>query len=175
MAWLRGAVSRSPVLSLHTGSSFYHIHDNFIYGEGLKQDYGGHDSSYVDNVNVVHKYDGQNCMNTWPFLVGHTHNYTNNTCVVLYTWDYGHVGQMGSGNPGSSICDAKAMLPGTKCALHLAENRYYTPWENCTLKASNSEVGLAKLQAAGVELGSVEGGMPSNDEIVKWGREKLGM
>ena len=41
------------------GSSWYDIHDNFIYGEGLKQDYGGHDSRYTNNVNVVHHYDGQ--------------------------------------------------------------------------------------------------------------------
>ena len=47
------------------GSSWYHIHDNFVYGEGLKQDYGGHNSVYSDNVNVVHKFDGQNCFNTW--------------------------------------------------------------------------------------------------------------
>ena len=50
------------------GSSWYHIHDNFIYGEGLKQDYGGHNSIYNDNVNIVHKYDGQNCFNTWKFV-----------------------------------------------------------------------------------------------------------
>ena len=41
------------------GSSGYIIHDNFIYGEGLKQDYGGHNSLYFDNVNIVHQYDGQ--------------------------------------------------------------------------------------------------------------------
>ena len=102
-------------------------------------------------------------------------NFTNNTCVVLYTWDYGSVGQMGSGNPGASICDAATMKPGTKCALHMAANRYYTPWENATLKAGGAEVGLSELQASGVEMGSVEGGMPSNDDIIAWGRAKLGL
>jgi len=52
------------------GSTWEHIHDNVIYGEGLKQDYGGHDSIYENNLNLVHKYDGQNCFNTAPFKDG---------------------------------------------------------------------------------------------------------
>ena len=40
------------------GSSWYDIHDNFIYGEAFKMDYGGHDSKYHDNINLVHHYDG---------------------------------------------------------------------------------------------------------------------
>ena len=154
------------------GSSWYNIHDNFIYGEGLKQDYGGHDSRYTNNVNVVHHYDGQNCFNTWPFLVGHEHNYTDNTCVVLYTWQYGSMGQLDGQHPEKSVCNASTMARHTKCALNLARNKYYTPYGNATV---NKDVPFAKLQSGGVERGSSVASLPSNDAIIAWGREKLDM
>jgi hypothetical protein len=36
------------------GSSYYYIHDNVFYeAEGLKMDYGGHDSRFYGNLIVV--------------------------------------------------------------------------------------------------------------------------
>ena len=87
------------------GSSYYDLNNNFIYGEGLKQDYGGHDSLYVDNVNVVHKYDGQNCINTWPFLPGYAHNFTGNTCVMLFVGPYGSLAGCDPADPANGRCD----------------------------------------------------------------------
>ena len=44
------------------GSSWYDIHDNFMFmADAWKMDYGGHDSRFTDNV-VYHAHnDGQNC------------------------------------------------------------------------------------------------------------------
>ena len=65
------ALLRHPLCTpaLHTlppALGRYDIHHNVILGEGLKQDYGGHDSKYHDNLNLVQQYDGQNCINTRP-------------------------------------------------------------------------------------------------------------
>lgn len=39
------------------GSSFYHIHDNVMYAaDGMKMDYGGHDSDFYSNLVVTNPY-----------------------------------------------------------------------------------------------------------------------
>jgi len=128
----------------------------------------------------VHKADNQNCFNTWPFRSAHAHNFTDNACVVLYTWEYGHAGALDAGHPGKSLCAnvpaaPTADDPNPQCALNLANNSYYTPWANASLNKKNSEVPLAKLQAEGVEVGSTDNALPSNEQIVAWARTKLGM
>lgn len=155
------------------GSSYYDIHENFIYGEGLKQDYGGHDSRYTNNVNVVHHYDGQNCINTWPFLRDFVDNFTQNTCVVLYTWQYGSTGQCNANDPKKGRCDN--VPHGQKCMAHLADNRYYTPFGNASLKCGGSQVPISKLQQGGIELRTTDKSLPSNDQIIAWGKEILQM
>ena len=98
------------------GSSWYDIHHNVILGEGLKQDYGGHDSMYHDNLNLVQQYDGQNCVNTWPFKRGkgpcgnwsagsaecsHAHRFESNRCVLLFnTTEY---------SPGAGGCETSGI------------------------------------------------------------------
>ena len=54
------------------GSSWYDIHDNFFFmADAWKMDYGGHDSVFTGNIIYHGHNDGQNCVNTWPFLPGH--------------------------------------------------------------------------------------------------------
>jgi len=156
------------------GSSWYDIHHNVIYGEGLKQDYGGHDSKYHDNINLVHKYDGQNCINTWPFKLGqgpcgdwsegssrcsHGHWFVNNTCIVLYTDVYA---------AGTGSCP-----PDLDHMPYLADNSYYTPTAgNATAKRCGT---IAKMQKGGSELGSRSLGLPSDAEWVAWAKAMLKM
>ena len=53
-------------------------------------------------------------------------------------------------------------------------NDYYTPGKNATVKCNgNNPVSLEALQKGGVELGSTNNGLPSNAQIIAWGREKL--
>jgi hypothetical protein len=160
------------------GSTRYNITSNFIYGEGLKQDYGGHDSLYEGNVNIVHHYDNQQCFNTWPFNPPHQHTFKNNTCVILYTWQVGSAGACSAGNPKQGIC-ANALVDGKfagkQCMLDLSANAYYTPFGNATVSCGRSDVLLKDLQKGGVDPGSTSAGLPSNDQIIAWGRAVLGM
>ena len=155
------------------GSSWYDIHHNVIYGEGLKQDYGGHDSMYRSNLNLVHQYDGQNCINTWPFKTGrgpcgnwstgeaecsHAHRFEQNRCVVLYTDVY---------SPGAGGCP-----PDFTEMAYLANNQYYTPTAgNATMKGCGT---LAKLQQGGAEKGSTSSGLPEDPVWLGWAQETLG-
>lgn len=156
------------------GSSFYRIHDNFIYGEGLKQDYGGHDSYYVNNVNIVHKYDGQNCINTWPFLATHQHTFANNTCVLLFEDHYGNTGACNPHNVSASICGSE-YDPDVQCMPNLAENQYFTPMGDVNLTCGGVDVPLDMLQDGGQEIKSTRDTLPSNDQIIKWARDVLQM
>jgi hypothetical protein len=153
------------------GSSWYHIHDNFIYGEGLKQDYGGHDSRYTNNVNIVHRYDGQNCINTWPFYPGYQHKFANNTCVMLFDQYYASAGSCDANHLADSVCATKAH-PNDSCMIDVSDNAYFTPFGNASMKCSQV-TSFAKLQSAGIERGSSVSTLPSNEQIVNWGREKL--
>ena len=153
------------------GSSWYDIHHNVIYGEGLKQDYGGHDSKYRDNLNIVHHYDGQNCINAWPFKMGqgpcgdwskgadrcsHAHRFENNKCIVLYTDIY---------SPGAGRC-VEPSSSREQGGAHLANNMYYTPNAgNATMKGCGN---LHQLQKGGSEMGSTAYGIPTDAEWLKW-------
>lgn len=155
------------------GSSWYNITANVIYGEGLKQDYGGHDSIYANNLNIVEQYDGQNCINTWPFKRGkgpcgdwagadaedcqHHHHFRDNKCVVLYTDVY---------SPGAGGCpnDFDSMA-------FLANNSYYTPTAgNATLQGCGA---LGELQKNGAEVGSSSNALPTDGEWLQWAKEIL--
>eukprot|EP01060_Flectonema_neradi_P033223 TRINITY_DN550_c0_g1_i1.p1 TRINITY_DN550_c0_g1~~TRINITY_DN550_c0_g1_i1.p1 ORF type:complete len:848 (+),score=215.29 TRINITY_DN550_c0_g1_i1:43-2586(+) len=151
------------------GSSWYNIHHNVIYGEGLKQDYGGHDSKYENNLNLVHHYDGQNCLNTWPFKKGtppcgdwsteadcsHAHHFTNNKCIVLYTSVY---------SPGAGGCP-----PAFDSMTYLANNSYFTPNGTAYLQCSQTDYkSIPELQKIGTELGSSQALIPSSEEWLGW-------
>ena len=45
-------------------------------------DYGGHDSRFTGNVIYHGANDGQNCVNTWPFLPGHGAVWEGNKCIL---------------------------------------------------------------------------------------------
>ena len=171
------------------GSSWFEIHHNFIYGEGLKMDYGGHDSSYHHNVNVVHPMDGQQCINTWAFgakgnapcagspgvtngTCSHAHLFFNNTCALLADVVYGTSQQIS--------CEAKegGFNPGAAARMtRMHDNAYYTPNGTARLKCPDktAEVPLAFLQSGGVELGSTAAVLPPDVALIQWGREVLVM
>jgi len=69
------------------GSSFYNIFNNvFIDSNGLKMDYGGHNTHYHQNI-VLSKYINTEthpatCIDTESFLYGITDSFYNNSCYV---------------------------------------------------------------------------------------------
>jgi hypothetical protein len=146
-----------------------------------RQDYGGHDSQYHDNLNLVHKYDGQNCINTAPFvadgtppcavaasstgLCDHQHHFERNRCLVLYTDVYG--ANIGGCPPN--------FTPGT--TSYLANNKYYSPTAgNASISCSNNKLAsLAELQKAGLETGSTSEGLPPPSVWQQWAEDTLNM
>jgi hypothetical protein len=47
---------------------------------------------------------------------------------------------------------------------YLANNTYYTPHGNASLRCGKQDVGLATLQKGGAELGSVAKGLPEDSD-----------
>jgi hypothetical protein len=148
------------------GSSWYDIHDNFFFdAEGLKQDFGGHDSRYHHNVNYVVKYDGQQCLNSWPFVPGHQHHFHDNKCVVSFDDDALRISGLDCDDPMASagIIDV------------LYNNSYYTP--NGSATANDCKITVAQMSANGstIEQGSSMHFLPTDEVLFGWAREKLGM
>ena len=129
---------------------------------------------YHDNLNLVQHYDGQNCINTWPFKRGkgpcgnwsagaaecsHAHRFERNKCLLLYnTTDY---------SPGAGGCP-----PDLTQMAHLRANNYFTPSGQATIKGCGD---LASLQRGGQELGSTAATLPPQAAWLGWAHEILGM
>jgi hypothetical protein len=69
------------------GSSWYHIHNNVFYNaDGFKQDYGGHDSTFEDNLVIA--YPGKHTQSRvcvefgGTFLPGHGDIVRRNICIA---------------------------------------------------------------------------------------------
>jgi len=146
------------------GSSFYHILRNvFLSADGFKMDYGGHDSTFSDNLVVgqADGYDGQACVNVGSFLPRHGDAVVNNTCAVLGSRDptkldvVGHVAQ----------CSAADVT--------LAGNRYLTHSGVARLQCGGELLTLADVQAKGLEEGSGSGALPSSQELVDMAVERI--
>lgn len=138
-----------------------HLQDNFFYdASGFKMDYGGHDSLFNDNVVIaVH---GQLCIGTASFVAGHALQYFNNTCVVYGTEKVDALFEN---------CNGPSLAPNVP--LHGYSNRYYTA--NANASAMCDCCGLRPLRelGPGLEDDFASYVLPTGDEIIAWGRNKL--
>jgi hypothetical protein len=141
------------------GSSFYHILGNVNFGEGLKADYGGHDSTFKNNLVIVSPYDGQNCINVNHFKEGHQHTFADNTCVILAC--------------NHADCDDKVGYILDSCESVgfplLSNNTYYTKNGNATLDCGGMTYTIDQLQRKfdRIEKGSAFHSLPDDDELVQ--------
>jgi hypothetical protein len=117
------------------GSSWYNISNNFMYqADGYKMDFGGHDTMVNDNMFYKFKGDGQNCINTWPYLYNHGTEYKGNKCMLPEAHNIGSVN--GCDCPG----DGKQHAPtDTHCGVSLSNNEYYGFKANLTMSCGGSE------------------------------------
>jgi len=143
------------------GSSYYWTHDNFFYdAAGFKMDYGGHDSRFENNVVIA--VNGQNCLGTASFVAGHATVIANNSCVV-----YGkeRVDDL------FENCDGPSLAPNVPIVGR--DNRFYTP--NANASATCDCCGERPLRdlPPGLEDNFQLFHLPTGDEIIAWGREKL--
>jgi len=149
------------------GSSFYDDHSNVIFmgwgqktfepAPGAKQT---HDSLilFASSVLTEHVPD--------VVPLQYAERFYNNT-VVFAPGSHGGGGHYGS-------VDSLASL--TNKALQLSSNTFYTDGANVTLSVGKAPMTLAQLQAAGVEVNSIElHTLPSDAAIVAMATELLGM
>ena len=131
------------------GSCYYHTHDNFLVygGQGMKNDFGGHDNHHYDNI---YGYVGQG-LGVCSQQPGHEDYFYGNKVVM-------------TGNKvGGFSCDGSA-----KTVVH--DNEYYTS----DGKISECGKDLADWQKAGNDKGSMVAAFPSDDTIIGWAKDKLG-
>merc|ERR1712232_717855 len=132
------------------GSAYYDTHDNFfVYGgNGMKNDFGGHDNYHHDNI---YAYVGQAIgLYDAPMLDGHEDKFYQNKIVMTGT------------NFGSPTCTGTG-------ATQIFDNKYYTNTGAMTECGKD----LSAWQAAGHDHGSSVARTPAADEIIAWGRAKL--
>jgi hypothetical protein len=184
-------------------SARYDIRNNFFFeADAWKMDYGGHDSRFTGNV-VYHGHnDGQNCVNTWPFLPGHGAVYSGNKCILPRSLNLGNVGDgivMGCSCPG----DPSKLMPydpiyttdtwRAECGIDFSRNEYYTfnvsgTTVNCNCTENDPDFpgscGRDKVtqpsfatwqHGFGNDVGSTLSTLPTDEELIRWAREKLGM
>ena len=163
------------------GSSWYHSFENFWYSsDGVKMDYGGHDSNFERNLVVVNAYDGQNCINGGGFPNGHRSNFTGNKCVIAGCRGSPRTNLHGSCQDkiGNFGCDAEDLAGSMAGSWLLAGNSYYTHGGNASLPCGISiadAAAKAKAAGGGPELGSVGLPLPTDAELVSFARQTLGM
>ena len=123
-------------------------------------DYGGHGSIFIDNL-VVTKPGNGNCMGLGPFKEGLGDTYVDNVCVLL--------GQSGSGGSVGGVSQCSPRF------YHAANNQYYlTAHSNATMRCGGKELPLAGLYGqTGVEKNVTIRPMPSDAELIAWGRQRL--
>ena len=132
------------------GSCYYHTHDNFfVYGgQGMKNDFGGHDNHHYNNV---YAYVGRG-LGVCSQLDGHEDYYYNNKLVTTGT-DVGSFTCSGAG---------KTVVYG---------NEYFTSTGDIT----ECKMTLEKWQSQGQDKNSTVSKIPSDETVIGFGRDVLGM
>mmetsp|Transcript_34287 Transcript_34287/g.79254 ORF Transcript_34287/g.79254 Transcript_34287/m.79254 type:complete len:919 (-) Transcript_34287:403-3159(-) len=160
------------------GSAYYSIHHNFCVFGGHKQNFDGHDKHSSNNVYVFPQVYGVKCIDeemegedtgtSGPDglpPVGYGESYQNNICILP-----------NAGDPyvysGGRFSDPDAY----DAAIKLSNNTIYAPDASVTVTLSGDDGSFEDFQKAGFDpTSTVSGDMPSNEQILQWGRELLGM
>ena len=136
------------------GSCYYNTHHNFfVYaGTGMKNDFNGHDNHHHHNVYAFINKG----MGICGALPGHADRFFANKVI-----------QTASGGYASYDCACKA---DTCPAMH--DNQIFTPDGKMGQICGQS---LADRIKAGTDVGTSVSKHPSDDQILTWGRELLGL
>lgn len=134
------------------GSAWYKTHDNFfVYGgQGMKNDFGGHDNHHYDNV---YAYVGQ-ALGVCGMLDGHEDVFRNNRVVMT----------------GSKVGGPQCAAPGK---TDMSNNAYYTPSGDVSECGSSLSDWQAKDSTN--DPNSTVAKTPSDETIIGWARDVLGM
>eukprot|EP01052_Picozoa_sp_SAG31_P016564 SAG31_NODE_1102_length_9897_cov_16.273015_4_plen_257_part_00 len=138
---------------------------------------GGHDSSFHDNIVFHDGGDGQNCINTGSFLPGHGVAWYNNKCVLTDSKNIGSTGGCTCIPPYKSIGGGGGSPPQSVCGLDMHDNQYFGDPNlpgNMTMSCGGAILASEWL-SSGSDQGSAVFELPSDDALIGWAREKLGL
>ena len=130
------------------GSAFYRTHDNFMVygGQGMKNDFGGHDNHHYNNI---YAYVGQG-LGVCPQQTGHEDYFYNNRVVMT------------GSKVGSFTCSGVG-----KTVIH--DNQYFNP----SGSVQECNMSLEDWQKQGEDKGSTASTLPSDDTIISWAKSLL--
>jgi hypothetical protein len=131
------------------GSAYYKSHHNFLVygGNGMKNDFGGHDNHQYGNV---YAYIGR-ALGVTKTLEGHEDYFYDNKVVLT------------SNDVGGAECHG--------ARTQMSKNQYFTPAGNITECGKS----LPDSQQRGMDVNSTVAKVPSDDTILGWGRDLLGV
>eukprot|EP00462_Mataza_sp_D1_P009108 CAMPEP_0175150124 /NCGR_PEP_ID=MMETSP0087-20121206/17670_1 /TAXON_ID=136419 /ORGANISM="Unknown Unknown, Strain D1" /LENGTH=775 /DNA_ID=CAMNT_0016435983 /DNA_START=250 /DNA_END=2577 /DNA_ORIENTATION=- len=164
-------------------SSYYLIYSNFFYlGGGVKCDYSGHEKRFYNNI-MLAQGGGAACHHTCAYAKGYTDYCYNNTIVQAKKSTPGQLV-----DPFSIIwfCDPtnvsrvipdydNAMLP----VIH--SNRIFNADGKASVTCgyygpdSRTRVPLETFMAAGLMQNTTVSKLPSDDTVISWAAEMLGL
>jgi len=129
------------------GSGYYYTHDNFLVygGNGMKTDFGGHDNHHYQNI---YAYSGR-ALGVTGTLEGHEDYFYKNKVVLT----------------GQNVGNAQCNDPKTQ--MH--DNQYFANGAKVHLCGKD----LADVQKQGMDSGSTESALPTDDTIIGWATELL--
>ncbi|XP_065920298.1 uncharacterized protein [Dysidea avara] len=149
------------------GSCYYTDTYNFLVYGGYKN-YLGHSKTATNNVYIFPgKFKLSYCANSdgaslTDIPSGWGEVWTNNTCVITSS-DIYH-------NSGCDPSHLKGLVPFT------ANNQFYTANGTVSIQCGEKKTfTLQQYQALGYDIGSTVSKLPSNEEIVSWGKQLLGV
>ena len=128
----------------------------------MKNDYGGHNVNFYNNIVVTLPYDNQNCLNLGDFVQGGPgDNIYSNKFVLFDGEKLGTIGQCFKGTPVGSW-----------------NNSYYTARNNgsykCWVGNKYEMTNISTMQQQyGMELNSTANYLPSNQTILEWATSLL--
>ena len=142
------------------GSSWYHVNRNVFYdSDGFKMDYGGHDSSYEENIVIAYpvKRGKSSCIEFGAFLLHHGHSVHNNICIL----------PCGGDQPIVYLATCN------QSNTNLYKNMYHTLDGEVSVKCGYSDevspMPLEKVQQEyGLETGSTKSKIPTAKTILSW-------
>ena len=159
------------------GSCYYYDTYNFLVYGGYKN-YLGHSKvvkyNYYIYPDAAHSLERVNSYNVFPFCAnsdgastanlpsGWGEVWENNTCII--------------GNP--NVYEFSSCTPtGSNTGLipFTANNTFYAPNKDIYIKCGSEKLSLQQFEGLGYDKGSQVFDPVSNDVIVQWGRELLGI
>eukprot|EP01083_Nonionella_stella_P190494 705505_1 len=159
----------SQAFDTDDGSAWYNIYNNFGWNaQGYKNDYGGYNVNFYNNLNVVwgNKAGNEACWNIeQTHYHGPSNKVYNNKCIVY-------------SNRGT-IITVRAPTSYKGSSLVMTNNSYFSVYGNVTWQMTNHNGGLdiydlSQVQTIlGFEANSSVDTIPKNKQILQWAKEVL--